>query len=41
MWPQTEGGEAPLEEAYTYLNLKLNNGFTDADFNPENPELFK
>lgn len=41
MWPQTEGGEAPLEEAYTYLNLKVNNGFTDADFDPENPELFK
>jgi outer membrane lipoprotein-sorting protein len=41
LWPQTPGGEPPLEEAYTYLNLKVNNGFTDADFNPENPELFK
>jgi hypothetical protein len=41
MWPQNPGEEPPLEEAYTYLNLKLNNGFTDADFDPENPELFK
>jgi hypothetical protein len=41
LWPQNPGEEPPLEEAYTYLNLKLNNGFTDADFNPENPELFK
>ena len=41
LWPQNPGEEPPLEEAYTYLNLKVNNGFTDADFNPENPELFK
>jgi hypothetical protein len=41
LWPQNPGEEPPLEEAYTYLNLKTNNGFTDADFNPENPELFK
>ena len=41
LWPKNPGEESPLEEAYTYLNLKVNNGFTDADFNPENPELFK
>jgi hypothetical protein len=41
MWPQNPGEEPPLEEAYTYLNLKVNNNFTDADFNPQNPELFK
>jgi hypothetical protein len=41
LWPAKAGEEAPLEEAYTYINLKLNNGFTDADFDPSNPELFK
>ncbi|MCC6493460.1 MAG: DUF1571 domain-containing protein [Pirellulales bacterium] len=41
LWPDQPGEQPPLEEAYTYLNLKLNNGFTDADFDPENPELFK
>lgn len=41
LWPQPGETEPPLEEAYTYLNLKVNNGFTDADFSRENPELFK
>jgi hypothetical protein len=41
LWPQTPGEEPPLEESYTYVNLKINNGFTDADFDPENPEHFK
>ena len=41
MWPQNPGEEPPLEEAYTYVNLKINNGFTDADFARSNPELFK
>ena len=41
LWPTTPGGEPPLEEAYTYVNLKINNGFTDFDFSRENPELFK
>jgi len=41
MWPATPGGEAPLEEAYTYLNLMVNNGYTDADFDNINPEYFK
>jgi hypothetical protein len=41
MWPATPGGELPLEEAYTYLNVKLNNGYTDADFDKTNTEYFK
>lgn len=41
LWPQNPGEEPPLEEAYTYLNLKVNNGFTDADFDPKSPEMFK
>ncbi len=41
LWPENPGEEPPLEEAYTYLNLNLNNGFTDADFSRTNPELFK
>lgn len=36
-WPEKQGGPPVLTEEYTYLNLKLNNGFTDADFNTENP----
>jgi hypothetical protein len=33
-WPEQPGGPPRLLEEYTYLNLKLNNGFTDADFDP-------
>jgi outer membrane lipoprotein-sorting protein len=36
-WPKTPGGPPELVEEYTYLNLKLNNGFTDADFDINNP----
>lgn len=36
-WPDEKGGKPKLLEEYTYLNLKLNNGFTDADFDPKNP----
>jgi len=36
-WPKTQGGAPELIEQYTYLNLKLNNGFTDADFDVRNP----
>ena len=36
-WPKEPGGEPPPIEEYTYLNLKLNNGFTDQDFDPKNP----
>jgi hypothetical protein len=38
MWPKKSGDEPPLDEAYTYLNLKLNVGLTDADFDPHNPK---
>jgi hypothetical protein len=34
-WPQ-EGGKPELMEEYTYMNVKINNGFTDADFDPKN-----
>jgi len=47
LWPAQEGngngdGEAPpLEESYTYQNLKLNNGFTAREFDSNNnPEIF-
>lgn len=36
-WPRQEGGAPELLESYTYLNLRVNNGFTDADFDPRNP----
>lgn len=38
LWPEAEGEDAPLIEEYTFLNLKINNGYTDQDFNTENPE---
>lgn len=41
MWPANPGEQPPLEEAYTYLNIKLNNGYTDADFDKNNVEYFK
>jgi outer membrane lipoprotein-sorting protein len=36
-WPKETGGPPELIEEYTYLDLKLNNGFTDADFDIQNP----
>jgi len=37
-WPATPGSEElPVLEEYTYLNVKLNVGLADADFNPNNP----
>ncbi len=36
-WPREPGGPPVLLEEYTYVNLKLNNGFTDQDFDPKNP----
>jgi hypothetical protein len=36
-WPKDPGGQPELIEEYTYLNLKLNNGYTDKDFDPKNP----
>jgi hypothetical protein len=41
LWPENPGEKPPLEEVYTYLKLKTNNGFTDKDFDRENPEIFK
>jgi hypothetical protein len=35
-WPQEAGGQPVLMEEYTYMNVKVNNGFTDADFDPKN-----
>jgi len=36
-WPKEPGGAPELLEEYTYLNLKFNCGFTDADFDIKNP----
>lgn len=36
-WPATPGGPPQLLEEYTYTDIKLNNGFTDADFSENNP----
>ena len=35
-WPTTEGGPRELLEEYTYQNVQLNVGLTDADFDPAN-----
>lgn len=35
-WPKHPGDGPQLSEEYTYLNLKINNGFTDADFDVRN-----
>ncbi|MCE9606510.1 MAG: DUF1571 domain-containing protein [Planctomycetia bacterium] len=37
-WADRAGGEPQLIEEYTYSNLKLNVGLTDADFDPANPQ---
>jgi len=36
-WPEKEGGAPVLLESYTYMNLQINPGLTDADFDPHNP----
>ena len=36
-WPETQGGPPQLLEEYTYTDVKINNGFTDADFDENNP----
>ena len=36
-WPRTPGGEPVLDEEYTYVNMKLNVGLTDYDFDIHNP----
>lgn len=37
-WPKINGAEPELMEEYTYLNLELNRGFIDSDFDPSNKE---
>jgi Protein of unknown function (DUF1571) len=42
LWPAQPGDQPPLDESYTYTNLKINNGFTARDFDANNnPEIFK
>jgi len=36
-WPDVPGARPKLIEEYTYLNVKLNNGFKDIDFDVNNP----
>ncbi|HLA84168.1 MAG TPA: DUF1571 domain-containing protein [Thermoguttaceae bacterium] len=36
-WPRQAGGPPELIEEYTYLDIKVNRGFTDADFDVRNP----
>ncbi|HVU89839.1 MAG TPA: DUF1571 domain-containing protein [Pirellulales bacterium] len=36
-WPSGPSNQPQLNEEYTFLNVKVNNGFTDADFSTENP----
>ena len=36
-WPHEAGGQPVLMEEYTYMNVKTNQGLTDADFDPANP----
>jgi hypothetical protein len=35
-WPAAPGGKPVLEEEYTYMDMKLNVGLTDLDFDPDN-----
>jgi hypothetical protein len=37
-WPKEEGGPADLVEEYSYIDLKLNVGLDDRDFDPTNRE---
>ena len=37
-WPEEEGGKPVLDEEYTYIDLKLNVGLTDADFDWKHPD---
>jgi hypothetical protein len=42
LWPSAAGAKPPLDEAYTYGNLKINNNFTAMDFDANNnPNIFK
>lgn len=37
MWPDKPGSPPPLEEEYTYTDVKINVGLKDSDFDPDNP----
>jgi len=37
IWPEPGSTKPRLLEEYTYLNVKINQGFTDLDFSPDNP----
>ena len=37
-WPSTPGGKPILMEEYTYVDVVLNVGLTDRDFDITNPE---
>lgn len=37
-WPSAPGEEAPIIEEYTYIDVQLNTGLTDKDFDPANEE---
>lgn len=37
LWPEA-GGQPPLEEEYTYLNVRLNVGLPSETFSPDNPK---
>jgi hypothetical protein len=42
LWPSQPGEKPPLDEAYTYQNLKINTNLTAMDFDPNNnPNIFK
>jgi hypothetical protein len=36
-WPEKPGDEPVLNERYFYTEIQLNVGFTDLDFDPDNP----
>ena len=36
-WPEDKGDKPQLLERYTYLKLDMNKGFSDRDFDPDNP----
>jgi hypothetical protein len=37
-WPDKPGGQPQLLEEYTYTHIKVNNGYTDYDFDENNPK---
>lgn len=37
-WPAQAGAEPPLVEEYSYLDLRINPGLSDSDFDVKNPE---